>query len=70
VAGSASFEIPPPGRLADPAIADPVGPGEELPMDRVMAGLAAAFALDIDLVNAADGERRKMAARPHFWFVS
>jgi len=39
-------------------------------MDRVMAGLAAAFALDIDLVNAAG--RRAVEKWPPgrtFWFV-
>ena len=39
-------------------------------MDRVMAGLAAAYALDIDLVNAAG--RRAVEKWPPgrtFWFV-
>ena len=39
-------------------------------MDRVMAGLAAAFALDVDLANTA--ERRDVEKWPPgrtFWFV-
>jgi hypothetical protein len=60
VARSAPFEIFPLGQPAGAAPVGIVGPDEERRMDQMMADLAAAFALDHDLVNTLerqDGEK-------------
>jgi len=69
VAGSIPFDMPP-GQPADAVLARSAGAAEERHMDQVVTGLAAAFALDIDLSHAA--ERRYEEKWPPgrtLWFV-
>lgn len=69
MAGSIPFDIPP-GQPADAALAGSAGPAEERHMDHVVAGLAAAFALDIDLSRAAEQRYdEKWPPGRTLWFV-
>lgn len=69
MAGSIPFNMPP-GQPTDAALAAGAGPAEDRHMDQVVAGLAAAFALDIDLAHPKERQfEEKWPPGRTLWFV-